>query len=1291
GRTLTLSAAVGEWIAGAWIEILGTGGDVQSSYAIAKWISDHSIEIAAAEAPSLVVPVAYRIVWKFDKVTARGGGIVEIDSAVAGELAGNEEGIVRIAALRGTDVVISGHAEAEAIAARTLRVVAGGRLSHPPTTETKIVRLEIDASLVTVEAGGSIDVSGRGFDGASGGFARTWPNATTGGSGNGSGGSHGGSGGGRTATSAVAAAYGSVMDPNTPGGSGAPYSGTLAHVAPGGGIVRVRADEVRVDGEILSNGAGGASVGGGAGGSIRIDASRIRGIGSIAASGAYGGYAGGGGGRIALYYESLEVDRARVSAAGALRTTRSDLVYQNGAAGTVYLRAAGTPNGELVVSNGETKTPGATALPGVGYRIATAVSSSMLEDSAASMLAPDHLRGVRAVINHDRTVTWPVLANSATALALDTSAAPLAASPGDSFRGLYRVDRLTLQNANVETIDLLEYGALVADAASTIKGNDQLPPVIDAARVSLVAGTVGASVVGTPGAVTDSDAPLTAIARNERTGADYPATVTAGGSFLVAVAGAAGDVISIRARDGNLFPLESRKIVVGTLPKATPSAARLESSSWGVDAGFRARTIVRDGSTLLIGSYPADGTGSSDRVVVLDVADAAAPAVRATVAGTGAIRDIAVHGGRAFVAADRFWGVDPSAAAPAPTYAADACGREYAVVVSGGYAFGAEGDCNANNVINVYDVSTGAPRYLYSKSIAAYSPYAFTDLFAKGTDWLIGISPDRPGNAGHDLIVIDRRDPNDLKKVAELEIENFDAFRGALNGDVLWVVSRTSSEVATLDLSNPRAPALIARAYAGASPNGIAIAGGYAIVASGGSGLFAFDASDPTLMTRAGTATVAGSAWDVAAYGGNLYVADDTGLSIVPVDIGPVVDIARIRVEPGAGVATVRGLPLAVTGGSSPAVEISGLTQAPVPVAPDGSFAATVSARPGQVLTLVVRNGDGRSPSFPMAVPFAASVDVLPATPAEAGGDAKYRARRLGTDGTYAVATTGGYFNIADDPAATALLFTLPNASAPVSIAPAAAGLGDLWEVDVVNGRAYMTGSVFGAWNLGSAGPVVKGDQDGCGTERGLAVSGALAFTAKANCNDDGTIFTWDVSSGSPRLVGTSVTGVSGMSYRTLLAAGDALLIGISPDKPGGTGRDVTIVDRSNPNVLARIGTLDVPNFDAVDGFVHGSTLYLAGLDVGVAIVDISNPAAPRHLATIDTPGIARAVALSGPDELVVADGGGPGLTFIDVADTTHPAILGSQPLAGNATDVRVAGREILVATDHHVQIVRRP
>ncbi|MCA1733574.1 MAG: hypothetical protein LC732_08220, partial [Acidobacteria bacterium] len=686
-----------------------------------------------------------------------------------------------------------------------LVVLDGAKVTHPATDASTVRNLAVVADRIYVACGGSIDVSGRGYPGG-----QTYPG--TPGAGHESGGSHLGGGGLRTAP--VGATYGSIYRPQEQGAGGEHTS----YGRRGGGVVRIAADTVVVDGAIRANGADGAGDNrGGAGGSVWVTAAGYGGSGRIEARGGNATYGGGGGGAIAVEYERAVTETSPLPSYGV--HTGTSWYSRYGGAGTVWIHGPGSVYGDLTIDN-VGRIGQATDLPSLGFGYAEEGSAGLILVTDRAADVPPYFLGHFVEIRDENRVLKGIARISAIA-GRTLTIQPLEGhgidvQPGDSWRGAYYLDSLALESSTLRSPDLLRVTATPAiGSGSKIVGNNEEPPKVDMTRVSIVTGTVGSSVVGTAGAVADVDLPLTAIARNERTGIEFTAIAAADGSFMVAVGGEAGDAITIRARDGNVFPLESRPIEVGTLPSATPESTRLDQSTWGVDGGFRARTIERDGSMLAIGSYPADGTGSSNRVVMVDISNPAAPAVRATLTGTGALRDIAVHDGWAFVAADRFWAVDLGSATPAPLYAFDVCGREHALVVSGGYAFGAEGGCDTNkSLINVYDVSTpAAPRYLYSTSVGSYSAYAFTDLFTLGTNWLIGISDFRPGGVGRDLIVIDRRDPSNLKNInVEKEIENFDAFRGALNGDVLWVVSRTSSEVATFDLSNPAAPALIARA-----------------------------------------------------------------------------------------------------------------------------------------------------------------------------------------------------------------------------------------------------------------------------------------------------------------------------------------------------------------------------------------------------------------------------------------------------------------------------------------------
>ena len=121
-----------------------------------------------------------------------------------------------------------------------------------------------------------------------------------------SGGAYGGLGGGSSNN-----IYGDFRDPNDVGsgaGTGSSFTG-----GSGGGLGRIIAQTLNLDGAILANGDGGGccDAGGGSGGGLRIDVGTLRGFGQIRANGQEGkgrvniGGGGGGGGRIAVYYQVI--------------------------------------------------------------------------------------------------------------------------------------------------------------------------------------------------------------------------------------------------------------------------------------------------------------------------------------------------------------------------------------------------------------------------------------------------------------------------------------------------------------------------------------------------------------------------------------------------------------------------------------------------------------------------------------------------------------------------------------------------------------------------------------------------------------------------------------------------------------------------------------------------------------------------------------------------------------------------------------------------------------------------
>ena len=58
--------------------------------------------------------------------------------------------------------------------------------------------------------------------------------------------------------------------------------------------------------------------------------------------------------------------------------------------------------------------------------------------------------------------------------------------------------------------------------------------------------------------------------------------------------GAAGEAITLSARDGNAFPLESVAVPAGTLPVSSSSPVQINRTAWTNDTTFRAQAIAAE-------------------------------------------------------------------------------------------------------------------------------------------------------------------------------------------------------------------------------------------------------------------------------------------------------------------------------------------------------------------------------------------------------------------------------------------------------------------------------------------------------------------------------------------------------------------------------------------------------------------------------------------------------------------------------------------------------------------------
>jgi hypothetical protein len=1297
GNVVTLSGAVPFDVEGTSIEFLDATGNVIATYEItARTSTTVTLRLASGET-SANVPVgsAYRGMIPVDRVTARGAALFDSNGAAASTFTSATGGVLRFGSIHSTHDITLQSANVElngTLSAPNLTLAAGSTLAHSRATATTINRLLIDVpGTITVDATSAIDVSARGLTGALNGTSYTYDKLTgkpslTGGATSFNGGSHGGQGG--LWTGNTPPAFGSLFDPNEPGGAGAGNTGNnCLPCRSGGGVVRIKTGALQLDGKIQANGES-TTESGAAGGSVRIDAATIAGAGEIHADGGQiTNGASGSGGRIAIYYTALSIPAAKITAAGLLAANTN----ATGAPGTIYLKSASQLSGDLIVDNLGRTTTRSTVLTSVGYSTVTAVGADTLTDSNAQFLAPDQLRGVRAFVNHDKTKSWPIVTNDDKVLHLDVSGQALTAQTGQSLRGLYKLDSLKLRNAKLDVIDVLDLSTAVdKDAASSIVGNNQGPPALNAASISLQSIPTGSAVLGAAGAVTDLDTPIALFATNTRTANVYTTTAAADGSFAIAVQGNAGDTITLKARDANTYPLESPVMTVGQLVSGTPVPSQINKTDWTTDTNFLARTLSRDGSFLAVASYPT-GNGFSDKLVILGIADPAHPNLLRTVpSGAGTIRDVVVQNGWAYVAADRFFTLDLTNPSSTPIYPGDFFGSDNAVVLSGGYAFTAEVNNNNDGRINIYDVANPAtPRALRQVALAGFGGYAFSDLLAYGNDYLIGISPNKPGGTGHDVMVIDRRDVNALKKVADFDVPNFDAFRGTIVGTNVYLISNAQAKAVVVDLSTPTAPSVAGTVTLPAVSGGITIVGRDGFVANGTAGLITLDVTNPAAPVMTGTTTVGGNAFDVTPVGAYVYVANETGVALVPAQIAPQIALTRITMSLAGTTVTVAGQAQAITGNAPIKIDLTNTTNSAtvtnLTVNGDGSFSATLAGAPGDSVTIKATDVFGRI-SGPLSlgtVPFGSATHSVTIT--QAMSDAAFFPRNIATGGNWLAVSSYPTDNGSSDKI---VLFDVTDRANPVYKRTVPSASGALRDLTIVNGWLIFASDRLGLLDLSNptSAPIFPGDF--FGSDNAVTVVDGFAYTAEVNNNNDGRINIYDVSTpSSPRQIRQqAIAGFGGYAFSSLAPLGSRYLVGVSPNKPGGTGHDLMVIDHRDIGNLVKIADFDIPNFDAFHVTVVGNTAYITGGAAGIAVVDLTNPKVPVLVGIVKTPGNPRRTEALGA--IMATADGSAGATFLDITAASLPSILGNQQTGGDAWDVAFNAATLYVANDTAIAVI---
>lgn len=254
--------------------------------------------------------------------------------------------------VRGCTVTIDGPHSFNSLTVEQNASSVSGTVTHS-SGPANALQLTI-ATNVTVKATCRIDVSGLGYSAASGPGAgaagNTAADLRAGGAG------HGGMGGlGYQNPGSGGAAYDSLTGPTLPGSGGGSYGAVVG--GSGGGVARLIISgtlTVESGGLVRSEGFAGTPnrAGGGSGGSVWITCGTLAGAGAIIASGGFGyDYGGGGaGGRIAVYYSTSTWTGVIFAASGSSQN-------QYGGAGTVYLKQASAPTGQLIVDGGINTNP----------------------------------------------------------------------------------------------------------------------------------------------------------------------------------------------------------------------------------------------------------------------------------------------------------------------------------------------------------------------------------------------------------------------------------------------------------------------------------------------------------------------------------------------------------------------------------------------------------------------------------------------------------------------------------------------------------------------------------------------------------------------------------------------------------------------------------------------------------------------------------------------------------------------------------------------------------------------
>ncbi len=270
-----------------------------------------------------------------------------------------------------TTVTVSGDLALSSSSQPTILTVPDAYFDNADITNSRIHHLNMNiAGQVTIDGNSSINLTGKGYPVQRGVGFTSLSTLRTHGS------THAGEGGVRYEYTIPSSVFGQFDAPQFPGSGG--------YDAEGGGIFKLTAGSLLLDGKIVADGKISSNYGSGSGGSIDINASVFNGSGRISANAGSDPDAttisvSSGGGRIKVISELNNYSSTGTYSALGGRITTTDNIFSQGAPGTIYLQADPALPGHLIVdntrANSSQTTDRRTVLRSIGNHLITNIEA----------------------------------------------------------------------------------------------------------------------------------------------------------------------------------------------------------------------------------------------------------------------------------------------------------------------------------------------------------------------------------------------------------------------------------------------------------------------------------------------------------------------------------------------------------------------------------------------------------------------------------------------------------------------------------------------------------------------------------------------------------------------------------------------------------------------------------------------------------------------------------------------------------------------------------------------------